>query len=78
MGALDWEAMGAKRATIHMSVTSVRTLPDGTEERIRWRTADEAARAFGVSRDTVYRLIRCGGCTRSGVSFAAGRRTRKR
>lgn len=67
-----------KRAQLHRKVIATRVLPDGSAEKETYLTAEAAAKAFGVTVHTVYRLMRCGGCTRTGVAFEWGRYTRKR
>ena len=69
---------GSKGARKHKAVVSSEPCEGGGFSSKTFLTADEAARYYGVSVDTVYRLMRNGSKTRNGISFKAGRATRKR
>lgn len=78
MMGVDWKPVRLKRPQLHTKVVATRFLPDGSAEKEAYLSAEAAAEAFGVTVHTVYRLMRSGGCTRTGVAFERGRRTRKR
>lgn len=73
----DFKTYEGMRVRLRMTVEASELTMDGFMRRRRFGSADEAARHYGISVHTVYRLIRDGGTTRDKVAFRAGKPTRK-